>query len=255
MNTNRTNQVRFSCTALSGTGKKGILPKDSDGYYTMPIGGLNVYNSSGDFYTYEGARELFEKSSAFMRRVQAGCLYGEMGHPKPLPGQSMESYANRIMTIEETRVAVHFSDVWLDFESVKDKSGRPLIAIMAKLTPSGPFGPALQKSLDNPKNDTCFSIRAFTEDTYIGGVKNRVLKQICAWDAVCESGISFARKYYAPTLESLQDNLFTKQELTKLILPSDSIIATESAKVQGIELFAAMNWTFNDSDKPSYTAW
>ena len=250
-----TNQIKFSCTALSGTGKKGILPKDEHGYRTVVIGGLNVFNSIGEYYTYDGARQLFEKSNSFMRRVSSGSLFGELGHPKPLPGQSMESYANRVMMIEETNVTSHFSDIWLDFESVKDSKGRPMIAIMAKVAPSGAKADALERSLSNPNINTAFSIRAFTEDTYIGGVKNRALKQVITFDHVLESGIEFARKYKSPTLESYQEQIFTKQDLSKLIIPSDDNIATESSKNQVIELFGALNWTFNDTDKPSFTAW
>lgn len=248
------NQARFGCTVLKGTNKKGILPKDEFGYYTMPIGGLNVFNSSGDYYAYDGARQLFESSSSFMRRVQAGCLKGELGHPKPLPGQSLESYAQRIMTVEETNIAVHFSEIWLDFESIKDKSGRPVISIMAKLCPSGPHANALERSLNNPKEDTGFSIRSFTSDEYIGGVKTRTLKQIVTHDAVLETGISFARKYYAPTLESLQDDLFTKNQLSKIILSNEGL-GLESSNAPVIELFTAFNWNFNDTDAPSFTKW
>ena len=34
--------VRFVCTSLVGTGKKGILVPDENGQYTQPIGGLDV---------------------------------------------------------------------------------------------------------------------------------------------------------------------------------------------------------------------
>lgn len=32
------NSVRFTCTALQNTGKKGILTKDEDGYRTSILG-------------------------------------------------------------------------------------------------------------------------------------------------------------------------------------------------------------------------
>ncbi len=92
-------KVLFSCTTLAGTGKKGKLTKDENGYYTMPIGGLNVFNSIGDFYTYEDAKQLFDSSSTFMRRVKTGALKGEYGHPKPIKGQSYEEFAERVLTI------------------------------------------------------------------------------------------------------------------------------------------------------------
>lgn len=177
-------RIGFSCTTLNGTNKAGKLLPDENGYYTMPVGGLNVFNSAGQFYTYERAKWLFESSSAFMRRVSTGCLKGECGHPKPTQGQSQDSYLQRVMTVDEKNVAAHFSDIWLDLDNVKDSNGKPVIAIMAKLTPSGPMGPALQKSLDNPKEEVCFSIRAFTEDQNLGGVIQRTLKEIITFDWV-----------------------------------------------------------------------
>ena len=164
--------VNFACTTLAGTNKQGILPPDQDGYYTMPVGGLNMFNSAGEFYNYEAAKELFTGSSAFMRRVKTGCLKGETGHPKRLPNQSKDSFAQRVMTIDEKNVCVHFSEIWLDLNSVKDANGKSIVAIMAKLTPSGPNGPSLEKSLNNKKEEVCFSIRAFTEDKFFGGVNN-----------------------------------------------------------------------------------
>lgn len=248
------NQVKFSCTALRN-GKKGVLPKDDQGYYEFPVGALNVFNSVGEYYTYEGAKQLFEGSSALMRRVRAGVLKGEAGHPKPLPGQSMESYANRVMTIEEQNVAAHFSEVWLDFDKVKDDMGRPVIAIMAKVIPAGPFGPALEQSMQNPNDNTCFSIRAFTEDAWVGGTKNRTLKEIVSWDWVGESGLAIARKYNAPSLESFQEHSFTRQQLLPSVQAGDHSIATESSRGFGLELFQSLGWKLGESDIPAWSKW
>lgn len=246
------NKVQFTCTTLKGTGKKGILPKDSDGYYTLPVGGLDVYNSAGEFYSYAAAKDLFLYSSELMRRVSTGVLKGELGHPKPLPGQSMDSFANRVLTIEETRVCAHYSEIWLDFENVKSPAGRPIIAIMAKVIPSGPFANTLERSLENPKEDVCFSIRAFTEDKVIAGINNRALRKIVTFDHVVEPGISSAKKYYAPSLESLQDNTFTKQDIESIVTKPQAGVSLESKFLSVSELFKAMNWQAPD---PKFLKW
>ena len=185
--------VRFTCSVLNGTGKAGKLPRDEFGYYTQPIGGLNVFNSAGDYYPYESAKHLFQSSSAFMRRINSGCLKSEEGHPKPLPGQSMESFAQRVMSIDEKNVCAHIAEVYLDFDNVKDKNGKPIIAIMGKVKPSGPYGAALEESFNNPKEEVCFSIRAFTDDVRIAGIKQRNLLEVVTFDHVTEPGISSAR--------------------------------------------------------------
>lgn len=247
--------VRFSCTALAGTGKKGILPRDADGYYTMPVGALNTFNSAGDYYPYEEAKELFTSSAPLMRRIKSGCLKGEYGHPTPLPNQSMESFARRVMQVDEQKTCVHFSDLWLDFDSIKDDMGKPVIAVMARLTPSGPFGPALQKSLDNPKEDVCFSIRSFTEDTRVNGVRHRNLREVVTYDAVTEPGINMARKYRAPALENFNEMTFTKADIESVAALATNDFALESSVVTGRSLIRAMGWDFDPKAKPNYFKW
>ena len=100
-----TNYVRFGLTALNGMNKSGSLRPDASGYYPVVLGGLNMYNSVNQYYPYEPAREIFENSSQFMRRVQSGNLRGEYGHPKRLPGQNLEDYARRILDIDRRRLS------------------------------------------------------------------------------------------------------------------------------------------------------
>lgn len=246
--------IQFSCSALNGTGKQGVLPKDSDGYYTIPVGALNVFNSVGDYYPYEAAKNLFENSSSLMRRVSTGTLKGELGHPKPLPGQSLESYTTRVLTIEETNVCAHFSKIWIDFDNVRDSTGKPVIAILAKVAPSGPHSQALQSSLDNRKEDVCFSIRSFTEDVPMGGVKHRMLRNIVTWDCVTEPGLSVARKYNSPTLESYQDSVIDESAIVgaykSMIKPG---ISMESSAALGADLLQVLG--IRVSDKPNYVKW
>lgn len=175
--------IKFSCTALNGTNKAGVIPKDADNYYTMVVGGLNIFNSAGQWYSYDGAKALFESSSQFQRRVSRGCLFGERGHPRREPGMSFDDYVQRILEIRETNICVHFKEIFLDFNSMKDVNGKAVVAIMAKLTPSGPGGAALQKSLDNKNENVCFSIRSFTKDYYDRGIEVRDLKNIVTFDA------------------------------------------------------------------------
>lgn len=250
-------KIGFSCTTLNGTGKQGILPKDDQGYYTTVVGGLSVFNSSGDFYPYEAAKELFTSSSALMRRVKTGCLKGEYGHPKMTPGMSMEQFAQRVMTIDEKQTCVHFSEIWLDFDKVKDQAGKPIIAMMAKITPSGPFGPALEKSLNNPKEEVCFSIRAFTEDVRIGGIKHRQLREVVSYDLVLEGGIYSAKKFLSPTLESFNEKEFTKDELLTAVTPAknEAGIAMESSIISAEGLFKTLGWEFTPGNKPSFLNW
>lgn len=256
------NSVKFTCTALQNSNKKGLLTPDSEGYYTTVLGALNVFNSSGEYYTAEGVRELFDSSGLLQKRIQKGRLRGECGHPKQLPGESDNAYINRIFMINEEKVACHFKEICLDDSSVKTDSGQPVIAIIGKFIPSGPYGDALQKSVNNPNENVCFSIRAFTDDKRIHGINNRYLKTIVTWDWVNDCGIPVAEKWKSPGLESLGINELDGRNLSRGQLEraiNSGIrehVAQEAAVMNANELFASMGWNIpKDGNKPAFTKW
>lgn len=239
------NSIRFGCTSLLGTNKVGELKQDADGYYEMIVGALNMFNSAGQFYVYEQAKQLFESSSQLMRRVKRGALRGEYGHPKREVGQSMDAFAHRVLTIYEENVCCHFAELWLDFERVKDETGRPVIAIMAKVAPSGPFGHVLERTLQNKRENACFSIRSFTDDFEDRrGVVNRVLKTVVTFDYVNEPGISVAEKFKSPALESFSDEVvFGRGNIERGVKHAQLAgMGAESVSLSAEELFQSMGW-------------
>lgn len=243
------NTISFTCTALHGTGKQGILKPDDDGYWTVPLGGLNVMNSMGHYYTYEGAKDLFLQSGAFIRRIKSGHLKSEEGHPMPLPNQTEESYYQRVCTIVESNVCAHIAEVWLDFDSVRDATGRKIVAIMGKVKGSGPHGLALETSLRNRREDVCFSVRGFTADKMIGGIKHRALREIITWDRVGSPGISSASKYHSPALENFIDRQVEKETLRRAFIPTEKTealaLATESSLELGRSLLHTLGWDYD----------
>lgn len=233
--------IKFTETVFSDKGKKGILTPDSDGYYTMLVGALNSYNSAGEYYTAEGALQLFENSSHFVRRIKTGALYAELGHPKKSPEMSMENFYNRVVTIEETNVCGHFSEIILDHQYGKkhpELKNPELIAIVAKVKPAGPKANALQLALENPKQNCAFSIRGLTENKYIRGRVERRLTNIITFDMVTEPGIATSDKAFAPGLEhrvateSLQhellDTVVDKDTLKRVLSSNMSLVGMES---------------------------
>lgn len=188
------------CTALIGLNKSGHLKPDEDGYYTVVLGALNFRNSVGEIYTERSARAIFEQSSSFMRRMRAGYCRGEYGHPKRAQ-MTDDEWLVRIMTTYEDRVCMHISEVWIDMDSVKYR-GAPVVAIMGKIKPSGPYGAVLKESLDNPKENVAFSVRSLTDNYYEAGIVHKDFARIEGWDFVIEPGLAPANKYANPGLES-----------------------------------------------------
>lgn len=229
--------IKFTATKLEGKGLQGLLKPDENGYYEIVIGGLNALNSNGEYYTLDGAKELFQESNAFMRRIKSGNLRGEFGHPKKHPNQTMNDYFNRIVTIDESNVCCHIAEVWLDetYGKKNPQFNNPnLVAIIAKVKPTGPKGTYLEQSLNNSKENVCFSIRALTKDYMSNGRVNRVLKQIISWDYVNEPGLALANKYDSPALESMTDVIITETMVNKAI-NNTALVATEDTKSLLIE--------------------
>ena len=258
------NSVTFACTSLVGANKVGNLKKDENGYYEMVVGALNVYNSAGQFYVYEQAKEMFLDSSQLMRRVARGALRAEYGHPKQQPGQSDQQFAYRVMSIFEENVCAHHMSITLDAERVKDARGNPIIAIISKVKPSGPLGNVLQQSLENPNENVCFSIRAFSNDSRRNGRIERVLKTVVTFDYVNEPGIAVAEKFMSPALEGFKleghgDKVFNRGTIENLFGEKSEIgIATESVRLSADELFQSMGWlnaSAGNSNRPSWAGW
>lgn len=213
--------VKFTETIFSNNSKSGILTPDADGYYTIVIGALNTYNSAGEFYTAEGALQLFENSSHLMRRIKNGSLYAELGHPKKQPAMTMEAFYQRIITIDEGNVCGHISEVTLDFNYGKNNpqfNNPEMIAIIGKVKPAGSKANALQIAMENPKQNAAFSIRGLTENKFKNGRVERILTNIITWDHVIEPGINVACKAHTPGLESVSTESMVVTELTDSIV-------------------------------------
>lgn len=233
--------VKFTETVFSEKGKKGILTPDSNGYYEVMVGALNSYNSAGEYYTAEGALDIFQSSSHFMRRIKNGALYAELGHPKKSPEMSMEQFYNRVISIEETNICGHFCEIRLDFDFGKknpELKNSDLIGIVAKVKPAGPKASALQIALENPKQNAAFSIRGLTENKYRNGRVERRLTNVITFDHVCEPGIASSDKHYAPGLEHLiaaesmlnevMDTVIDKKALKRILEGNMKVIGMES---------------------------
>lgn len=241
------NSVFFSCTSLQGTNKVGKLKQLDNGYYRMVVGALGMFNSAGHFYTYEQAKQVFVEDGAFMRRVRRGALRGEYGHPRQGNMSDMQ-FARRVLDIDEKSVCCHHRNVELVFDEMTDEKGNPVIAIYSEVAPDGPYGHCLAEALENPSKNVCFSIRAFTKDYKVMGVKNRDIRAVVTFDYVNEPGMSVAEKFKNPALESHGDKTFSRADMEYAVNNSAGMgIAQESVVLSASELFASLGWDVSTS--------
>ena len=253
---NTPQKATYTCTALVGTNKVGILKPDTDGYYHLCVGALNSYNSIGAYYPLDTAKHAFESSGSLMRRIQTGNCKGEVGHPKRLPGQSYQQYLQRVLSIEETQVCCHFKEITLEHNGYKDKEGRPVVAIMGQVRPTGPHGDALARALENKHENVCFSLRSLSMDHFDQtGTLIKNIRTIVTFDWVTEPGISTAMKWNAPGLESLEEMSFTPEHLVQADTPElDQAVGFEQH--QGLNLIQReLGWDRPQSTRPPSIEW
>lgn len=252
-------ELYFSQTKLSLFGKKGVMKPDEDGYYEFVIGALNCHNNTKSwFYTAEDVRQLFGPGSLFYRRVANGALRAEVGHPKRQPGMSDTQFADRMMDIDLNNVCAHFKEVWIDENFGKNHpvyKDPNLIAIMAKVKPSGPKKDILLEAIENKNENICFSIRAIADEAIVRGKVIRALKDIISIDMVNEGGITVASKWDSPVTESIVETdvmRLTKDILDKVAKDSLAGMATESSGAIASELSAKY---FPQKRTPLFSKW
>lgn len=207
--------LSYQPTVLQGTTKVGKIKCAPDGYYDVILGGFDTYNSSNAFYTWSSAKAHFDQSSHFLRRIQNGALYGEYGHPVPVPGMSRQDWLVRVLTIDQDRKSHHIRDLTIDDTLFKNKDGAPMVTICGRVKPAGPRAQALGDSLDNEHENTAFSIRSITDDFVDPrtGMTIKNMRQIVTYDYVDEPGIKEATKYNHPALEHMvlgEESVFSR---------------------------------------------
>lgn len=190
---------------LAASGKNGRLTPDADGYYTVNLGAYNAYNAVGQYYDYESARKFFDPDHPMgiaQRMSSKGVLRGEAKHPMPNPGESQAAYLMRLRGIDSDRVSHHIRRVWL-VES-RDEKGRPIIQVVGEVRPyeGNEFGRTLKESLDNPHENTYFSVRSIVVDDTLRSI--RYTRELITWDWVPEGGIYTASKHHTAGLESIE---------------------------------------------------
>lgn len=202
--------ITFTCQTLRGTNKAGTLKPSGDGYWTVVLGGFGITNETGNYYPFNKyLQEIFLKSSTFMRRIERGHLRGERDHPKILPGMTQQQYFSRLRYLDMKNWALHIRAVELDFNNFKSHKNEQMVAVLGEIKPvGGPIGDMLLASLENPSEDTCFSVRSLTMDLPMGAVWQKDIYECITWDWVPEPGVRNATKYHSPGLESFDEYRF-----------------------------------------------
>lgn len=227
----------------------GYLEKDNNGYYKVNLGGFNVFNLHNEFYRVKDLNALInDPKKVFYKRLHGGYLNGEAEHPKMTPGMNPNHYYLRNLRIALENTSHHIrSDleiVSLNTPCNVPGAGKP-VRVLGWIKPSGKHGQALQSFLDNPHQNTAFSIRAITTPPVtIGGYVVKDVVEIITWDWVDIPGIFQANKWstiakenYDIALESYLKENYSDVDIRveEILYPEEDFITSlsfEDAHVQ-----------------------
>lgn len=256
-----TDRLIFTNTRLQLTGKKGIIKPDSEGYYEFPVGAFNCQNSAGEVYTNDNIDRIFSDSSAFMRKVTSGKLYGEWGHPLPRYGEPEDSYVNRASNVEDKDTCVFFKEIWNDSKAGKhftqyngiDSSS---IITFARLKPHGALWETLQRAIDDPNVNIAFSVRNFGRDRMYRGKCYVSVEEVITYDAVSEQGVASSEKYGSLKLEHHRVEITPKiiNQLKKAMVTGGlrmESMASAKAIIEAGDRF----YKLSEQKGPSYADW
>lgn len=232
--------MRYNCVALAGVNKGATLKKDADGYYYVLLGALNIFNSEGIFYAFNESKHVFDRSSVFMRKIQAGNLFGEEDHPPYEQGMTDAQWIDRNEWIETKNVAMHIREIELK-PTDQMCNNLPVVEIWGWVKPNRARGPLLAEALENPHQNVCFSLRAIVREGFVGGVKTRRIDRMVTFDWVIEDGLQICNKYSAiqrgsqvaqESTRTFVDRPISRQTLEDILFKPEAVstVATESRR-------------------------
>lgn len=251
----------FTNTKLTISGKSGILKPDADGYYEMPIGAFNCENSMGEVYTKDNIDQLFSSSGDLMRKVNAGKLYGEWGHPHQHHGESDDNFMARASSVNDKDTCAFFKSIWNDDRVARDfVQCRGInvnsVITFAKLKPMGAKWETLQRALDDPNCNIAFSVRNLGKDRIYRGKTYVSVQEIITWDAVGEQGVGCAEKHAALHLESHRVVVTRKMvETMRSNLQRGALRQESVAGVRALIATADRHFRTIDNPQPAYANW
>ncbi len=192
------NNIAFDISsALLLEGNQKSLKPDKNGIYhdivLMVLG--KVSRNNKDYEVESMVDAMTNNYSPFVRRLKAGQLIGEWGHPMVYEDKDIP----RVMLIDQARESHTIIRVW---------TGQPTeqghVVVYGDVLPSGPFGAYLKDRLENPLKNAAFSLRSLVAKIgQVGNVIKQRVNALVTIDAVDCPGYAEASKVYVPGLEGL----------------------------------------------------
>lgn len=182
---------------LDGREKKAFRP-DSEGYYHIPGAILGAVTRNKTFYEVDRIiEEVTGKPvvTSLFQRLTTGGLYGEYGHPSAHEFPNARVWVQRLFEIWESKHSHFIGRIYTD-PNTEINGGIPL---MVALKPAGPYGKAVQESLDDPDQNSALSLRSILKSSKMDptlGAERRTIQSLITFDFVGAGGFAETSKRY-----------------------------------------------------------
>lgn len=199
----------ISSALLTKSNQKKLTPDEHGIYHDLPLMVIGKVSRNNKEYEVESMVDaLTNNYSPFVRRLKAGQLTGEWGHPmiweeKDLP---------RVMLIDSKNESHTIHRVWT---GTPTEQGH--VVVYGDIQCSGPYGSYLKDRLEDPLKNAAFSLRSLVAKI---GQEGSVIKQrvnaLITIDAVDCPGYAEASKVYVQGLEGLSYEFDPKNHMQDL---------------------------------------
>ncbi len=180
----------ISSALYTDGGSKAMTPDANGVYKAFPVMVLGKTSRNGKNYDVESmVFAITNPSSVFYKKLHAGQLQGEYGHPFVTEEKDLA----RIAMVDPTKVSHVIHRVYC---SPSTERGNTIV--YADIQPFGPYGKYLDESFKSPHINTAFSLRSLVAQTGTnadGSINQRVTALITI-DAVDAPGYAEASKVY-----------------------------------------------------------
>lgn len=199
----------ISSALYTDGGSKALTPDANGVYKSFPVMCLGKTSRNGKNYDVESmVFAITNNSSVFYKKLHAGQLMGEYGHPFVTEEKDLA----RIAMVDPTKVSHVIHRVYCSPTTEKGNT-----IVYADIQPFGPYGKFLDDSFKSPHINTAFSLRSLVSQTGTnadGSINQRVTALITI-DAVDAPGYAEASKVYVSdegltvNIDNLENNMST----------------------------------------------
>lgn len=187
--------ISFCIESIAPGNGRHRFKKDEGGFYKgVPIAAIGVSTRNNSYYDVESfVSHLQNPETPFNMMLKSRQLYGELGHPKIFDLDHNTAIA-RIRDVDEKNTSHMFKSIYVG--PSLESGGRIVYADLKPVYLDGAGG-RVKESLDDPEQNTAFSIRTLTSNTQKGNISYRKMLQFITADFVNTPGFAEATKGYA----------------------------------------------------------